>query len=74
MFPPLCFVDETKGEMDQEYFDMLKNELSEDEMSIIMAASGSEEIPVEIRFKIVELFQQSKIKLANLFRGIIRFN
>ena len=60
--------------MDGEYFDMLKNELSEDEMSIIMAASDSEEIPVEIRFKIVELFQQSKIKLANLFRGIIRLN
>lgn len=74
MFPPLCFIDETKGEMDGEYFDMLKNELSEDEMSIIMAASDSEEIPVEIRFKIVELFQQSKIKLANLFRGIIRLN
>ncbi|NLG88876.1 MAG: stage II sporulation protein R [Clostridiaceae bacterium] len=74
MFPPLCFVNETKGEMDNEYFDMLKNKLSEDEMSIIMAASDSEEIPVEIRFKIVELFQQSKIKLANLFRGIIRLN
>jgi len=74
MFPPLCFIDETKGEMDKEYFDMLKNELSEDEMSIIMAASDTEEIPVEIRFKIVELFQQSKIKLANLFRGIIRLN
>jgi stage II sporulation protein R len=74
MFPPLCFVEETKGEMPEEYFDMLKNELSEDEMGIIMAASDSEEIPVEIRFKIVELFQQSKIKLANLFRGIIRLN
>ncbi|HEY8499488.1 MAG TPA: stage II sporulation protein R [Clostridia bacterium] len=74
MFPPLCFIDETKGEMNEEYFDMLKNELSEDEMSIILAASDSEEIPVEIRFKIVELFQQSKIKLANLFRGIIRLN
>lgn len=74
MFPPLCFVEEAKGDMSEEYFDMLENELSEDEMSIIIAASDSDEIPVEIRFKIVELFQQSKIRLANLFRGIIRLN
>ena len=74
MFPPLCFVDDTKGEMNEEYMDVLKDELSSEEMDIILASDSEGEIPVEIKFKIVEIFQDSKIKLAGLFRGIIRFN
>lgn len=72
MFPPLCFVDDTKGEMEEEYMNVLKEELSSEEMDIILSQKG--EIPVEIKFKIVEIFQDSKIKLASLFRGIIPFN
>ena len=26
MFPPLCFVDDTKGEMEEEYMNVLKDE------------------------------------------------
>lgn len=74
MFPPLCIVDDTKGEMDEEYLNMLQNELSDDEMDIVLGASTENEIPVEIKFKIVEIFQGSKMKLAGLFRGIIHFN
>lgn len=74
MFPPLCFVDDTKGEMEEEYMDVLKDELSSEEMDIILASDSETEIPVEIKFKIVEIFQESKIKLAGLFRSIIRFN
>ncbi len=74
MFPPLCFVEDTKGEMDEAYMGVLKDELSEEEMDIILASDSEAEIPVEIKFKIVEIFQESKIKLAGLFRGIIRFD
>lgn len=74
MFPPLCFVDDTKGEMEEDYMDVLKDELSSEEMDIILATDSETEIPVEIKFKIVEIFQDSKIKLAGLFRGIIRFD
>jgi stage II sporulation protein R len=74
MFPPLCFVEDTKGEMEEEYMNVLKEELSSEEMDIILASDSDEEIPVEIKFKIVEIFQDSKIKLAGLFRGIIRFD
>jgi stage II sporulation protein R len=74
MFPPLCFVDDSKGEMEEEYMDVLKDELSSEEMDIILASDTEAEIPVEIKFKIVEIFQDSKIKLAGLFRGIIRFD
>lgn len=73
MFPPLCFVEDTKGEMQEEYMGVLKDELSDAELDLILASETGEEIPVEIRFKIVELFQNSKIKLAGLFRSIIKF-
>jgi stage II sporulation protein R len=73
MFPPLCFVNDTKGEMKEEYMDVLKDDLTSEEMDIIMTSGSDEEIPVEIKFKIVEIFQNSKMKLAGLFRGIIKF-
>jgi len=74
MFPPLCFVNDTRGDMDEESMALLKNELSEKELDIILSADSGNEIPVEIKFKIVELLQGSKIKLASLFRGIIKLN
>lgn len=70
MFPPLCFTEDTKGELDDEYISLLKEELSDKELELIMK-DGEKEIPVEIKFKIVEIFQESKIKLAGLFRGLI---
>jgi len=70
MFPPLCFTEDTKGTLDEEYISLLKEELSEEELKIIIN-DGDKEIPVEIKFKIVEIFQNSKMKLAGLFRGII---
>ena len=71
MFPPLCFIEDTKGEIEEEYIDLLKSELSKEEMELISLSDSESEIPVELKFKIVEIFQDSKIKLANLFRGII---
>jgi len=70
MFPPLCFTEDTKGELDEEYISILKEELSDEEIEIIIN-DGDKEIPVEIKFKIVEIFQESKIKLSGLFRGIL---
>ena len=73
MFPPLCFVEDTKGVIEEEYVDLLRDELTEEEMEIISLTGSDSEIPVELKFKIVEIFQESKIKLANLFRGILSF-
>lgn len=74
MFPPLCFVDDSKGEMDEEYMNVLKEELSEEEVDMILSSDSEKDIPVEIKFRIVEIFQDSKMKLAGLFRGIIGFD
>lgn len=71
MFPPLCFVEDTKGELEEEYIDLLKQELTREEMELISLTGSDSEIPVELKFKVVEIFQESKIKLVNLFRGIL---
>ena len=70
MFPPLCFTEDTQGELDEEYMSILQNELSEDEFSLITSKSKEGEVPVEIKFKIVEIFQESKIKLAGFLKQI----
>ncbi|HZK26793.1 MAG TPA: stage II sporulation protein R [Thermoclostridium sp.] len=70
MFPPLCFTEDTQGELDEEYMSILQNELTEDEFYLITSKGKEGEMPVEIKFKIVEIFQQSKIKLAGLLKQI----
>lgn len=51
LFPPLCFVDISAGVIDKESEEYLKENLSEDEFSII--TSNSEDI--KFKFKIIEL-------------------
>lgn len=57
MFPPLCFVDSVQGTVDAKDLDLLKNSLGQSEYDMITAGDG--EIPVKIKFKVVELFQSS---------------
>ncbi|MGE4282424.1 MAG: stage II sporulation protein R [Clostridia bacterium] len=67
LFPPLCFVDATHGVMPDNAKQRLRNVLSEEEYKIITAADENAHIPVEIKFKIVELWQKSKIKIQTAF-------
>lgn len=67
MFPPLCFVDATHGTIPDSVKEDLKSVLTEEEYSIIASTDEANEIPVEIKFKVVEFFQGSKIK----FEGAI---
>jgi len=64
LFPPLCFVDVTHGTVPDSVKEDLKSALSEEEYSIITSADEESEIPVRIKFKIVEIFQDSKVKFA----------
>ncbi len=70
LFPPLCFVDVTHGEISPAAREKLKNALNEEEYKIIASADTEEDIPIVIKFKIVEIFQDSKIKFAGLMDGI----
>ena len=61
MFPPLCFVDVTSGVVPDESKEVLKNSLSSEEYSILSENSDS----INFKFKIIELFQNLNIKIAN---------
>ncbi len=60
MFPPLCFVDVTSGIVPEESKEVIKENLSEEEYQLLSENSND----VNFKFKIVEMFQNIGIKLA----------
>lgn len=72
LFPPLCFVDATHGTVPDSVKEDLKNVLTEDEYSIITSADTESDIPVKIRFKVVEFFQESKIKFSGMISKLFK--
>lgn len=60
MFPPLCFVDVSTGIVPDESKETMKENLSSEEYTLV-----SEDTPeIKVKFKIVEMFQNSKIFTA----------
>lgn len=70
LFPPLCFVDVTHGTVPDSVKQSLKTALTDEEYGIITSADNDKEIPIKIKFKVVEFFQDSKIKFAGMFSKI----
>lgn len=60
MFPPLCFVDVTSGVVPEESKKLMKENLSEEEYQLLSENSDN----INFKFKIVEMFQNIGIKLA----------
>lgn len=60
MFPPLCFVDVTSGVVPEESKEVIKENLSEEEYELLSQNSDD----INFKFKIVEMFQNIGIKLA----------
>lgn len=58
MFPPLCFVDASVKEVPKEDKDMLKSVLTDTEYDIVTKADNENDIPIKIKFKIVEMWQK----------------
>lgn len=74
LFPPLCFADSAtsnpesiKNKEDAEK--MLKDKLTKEEYTII-SQSKTNNNGVKFKFKIVEVFQDSKVKLSMVKNGI----
>lgn len=67
MFPPLCFIDGKNGiaflKDQQEVMEMLDRE----EYRILLSSRNMDEVPVRIRFKLVEIINRSRIKIAQIF-------
>lgn len=72
LFPPLCFVDVTHGIVPDSVKEGLKEALSEEEYRIVTSSGDESDIPVKIKFKIVEMFQDSKIRLAGAFEKLFK--
>lgn len=60
MFPPLCFVDVTHGVVPEETKETLKTILSDEEYDSIIMTDGEEEMPIKIKFKLLEWFNFNK--------------
>lgn len=56
LFPPLCFVDITQGLTPEKTVQDLQKVLTEKEIESLKTAGSRTDLPIEIRFKIVEIF------------------
>lgn len=72
LFPPLCFVDATHGTVPDSVKEDLRKALTEEEYSIVTSTNNDEDIPIKIKFKIVELLQESKIKFTGVVNRIFK--
>ena len=61
MFPPLCFVDVTSGVVPEDSKENLKENLSEEDFNIV----SKDDSISNFKFKIVELFNNIAVKVAN---------
>lgn len=61
MFPTLCFVDVSSGNLDETSKEVLESNLNEEEFQLV----SSDSIGINFKFKLVEFFENIKISLAN---------
>ncbi len=64
MFPPLCFVDETHSKISEKTAQELRTVLTADEYNLVVDADGDRALPVKVKFKIVEWWQEKKFEYA----------
>ena len=72
VFPPLCFVDVTHGTVPDSVKKDLKDALTDEEYDILTSADEESDLPIKIKFKIVELFQDSKLKVTSTLNKILK--
>ena len=58
MFPPLCFVDVTSGVVPEDSKKLLKENLSEEDFTLISDNSSSE---INFKFKLLEIFSKNNL-------------
>ncbi len=61
MFPPLCFVDVTSGVVPEDSKKLLKENLSEEDFTLISDNSSSE---INFKFKLLEIFSKNNLITA----------
>ena len=61
MFPPLCFVDVSSGIVPNESKEIMKQDLSDEEFTLV---SNKENATISFKFKLIEFFQNAKLMTA----------
>ncbi len=61
MFPTLCFVDVSSGNLDENSKEILESNLDEEGFNLV----SNDNLSVNFKFKLVEFFENIKISLAN---------
>lgn len=67
MFPPLCFVDITHGVVPEKSKTQLKNILTDDEFDLVLATRKDKNLPIKLKFRIVEWWQEKYLKNSLVF-------
>lgn len=62
MFPPLCFVDVSSGVVPNESKEILNNSMESESYNLI--TSNNQKTDINLKFKLVEFFQNIKFKTA----------
>jgi len=70
LFPPLCFMDSAEGKISDESREDLKKALPEEEYRLITSTDDQDDIPVRIKFKIVDIIEESKNVIRSLIASI----
>ena len=70
MFPPLCLADNNALRISKESEAQLRASLGEENFALVTDLSDAGNIPIQVRFRIVELIQNSKMKLAELISSL----
>lgn len=66
MFPPLCFVDVKHGLTDEKTKRELEKSLTAGEYYLVYSSVNENELPLQLRSKIFELFESSKKQFSRL--------
>lgn len=66
MFPPLCFIDIAHGVVPEQTMEQLKESLNEEEYELLTAARTDEDVPVKLKFRIVEIAKSMNMRMAKV--------
>jgi len=70
MFPPLCVADANSLKMDAKAMNQLREGLGDDNYRLITDMAENNNTPVKIKFRIVEIVENSKIKIAEIINNL----
>ncbi|MGI5850424.1 MAG: stage II sporulation protein R [Christensenellales bacterium] len=60
LFPPLCFIDIKNGLTSEKTKNELMSVLSEEEFKSIQTISSEDQLPIKLKFKVVEIIEYAK--------------